>query len=277
MQPNIGYSCLAFNVSELQNSASHVADSADSLEFGGYLPRGSPEQSEDCLFADLYIPDSAFQSGAKLPVVVWLYGGAFIFGAKDSGSNLRFYNATGIWRYAYTSKQEFIFVTGNYRLGAFGWLAGPVVQGNGVANAGLWDQRLLLDFVQQYISLVGGDPEEVSIWGESAGAGSIVHHLVSTPPPTFKRAFLQSPAYLWQWDQGSTGHAANVSEMLASKADCFGDAETVLACLRSLDSDELHRFSNETVQAEYDRTGLIAFNPAVDGELIQHLPTVALN
>lgn len=65
----------------------------------------------------------------------------------------------------------------NYRLGAFGWLSGPTLQSNGTANAGLHDQRLALEWIQDNIHLFGGDPNRVTIIGESAGGGSIMHQI----------------------------------------------------------------------------------------------------
>ena len=164
---------------------------------GGPLP-GNPRgatQSEDCLFADLYVPLSAFSN--QVPVVIWIYGGAYIFGAKDAGftNGMPFYDPKGLMRIAKQTGQEFIFVAGNYRLGAFGWLAGPTMEQGAAPNAGLWDQRLLMEFVNTYIDSFGGKTSDVSLWGESAGGGSILHHLTSaiTPPP-FHRVMVQSPA-----------------------------------------------------------------------------------
>lgn len=89
-----------------------------------------------------------------------------------------------------------IFVTGNYRLGALGWLSGTTMEKNGAPNVGLWDQRAVFSWVQSYISLLGGDPTKVTAMGESAGAGSIIHHLVAeggTLDPMFTKAIIQSP------------------------------------------------------------------------------------
>lgn len=100
-----------------------------------------------------------------------------------------------------------ILVVGNYRLGAFGWLAGTYMEKAGLPNAGLYDQNLILQWVQKYIGSIGGDKNNVNAWGESAGAGSLLHHLIradGTKDPLFKRAFLQSPAFEWQWDQNVT-------------------------------------------------------------------------
>lgn len=65
----------------------------------------------------------------------------------------------------------------NYRLGAFGWLSGPTYQEDGTANLGLLDQRFALEWVQKYITLFGGDPDNVTIMGESSGGGSILHQI----------------------------------------------------------------------------------------------------
>jgi carboxylesterase type B len=65
----------------------------------------------------------------------------------------------------------------NYRLGALGWLSGPTFQTDGVANAGLLDQRFALHWIQKHIASFGGDPDQVTVMGESAGGGSIMHQI----------------------------------------------------------------------------------------------------
>ena len=72
-----------------------------------------------------------------------------------------------------------VFVAIAYRLGAFGWLSGPTFQKNGTPNVGLLDQRLALEWVQNYAHLFGGDAKRVTVLGESAGAGSILHHITA--------------------------------------------------------------------------------------------------
>lgn len=114
------------------------------------------------------------------------------------------------------------FVALNYRLGAFGWLSGPTFQENGTANAGLYDQRFALEWVQTHISKFGGDPSRVTVMGEStlihelnhpqclaksltrtaigAGGGSIMHQITaygnSNGPVPFAQAIPQSPGFL---------------------------------------------------------------------------------
>ena len=111
----------------------------------------------------------------------WIYGGGYTTGSKD-------YNPAGLIE---RGEDGVIYVSLNYRLGAFGWLAGPTFQSNGTANAGLYDQRLALEWVQQYIHLFGGDPNRVTVFGESAGGGSIMHQItVSCAVTAFRQASL---------------------------------------------------------------------------------------
>lgn len=115
--------------------------------------------SEDCLFLDLYVPSSAVSSpNPNVPVVVWFYGGAYVYGSKNGlGPDVPFYNGTGMLQAAAKANSKLIFITGNYRLGAFGWLAGTQMEKLGLPNAGLYDQRLVLQWVQDFIHLVSGD------------------------------------------------------------------------------------------------------------------------
>ena len=89
------------------------------------------------------------------------------------------------------------YVSLNYRLGVFGWLSGPTLQANGVANVGFLDQRLALEWVQANIAKFGGDRNRVTVFGESAGGGSIMYQLTAygglKGPAPFQQAILQSP------------------------------------------------------------------------------------
>lgn len=100
-------------------------------------------------------------------------------------------------------------------------------------NAGLWDQRAVLEWIQKYASLFGGDPENVTVMGESAGAGSIMHHLTAfggKQPTLFKRAILQSPAYDPQIDRKGM-----LEEQFKSLAELVGCSGQGLQCMRSKD------------------------------------------
>jgi carboxylesterase type B len=124
--------------------------------------------TEDCLFVDVVVPEKVLQSAAdepKAPVLVWIHGGGYAEGSKSD---------YGIPAEIEAKSNDIIFVSINYRLGAFGWLSGPSLQANGVGNAGLYDQAFALKWVQEHIASFGGDPNQVTVIGESAGAGSIL-------------------------------------------------------------------------------------------------------
>lgn len=145
------------------------------------LPPQDPRTSEDCLFLDVFAPQRVFEeagTGYGAPVMVWIYGGGYTGGTKNTGS------PAGLFMRA---EQDLVFVAMNYRLGAFGFLAGPTLQANGTANAGLLDQRFALEWVQKNIHLFGGDPNKVTVFGESAGGGSIMHQITVNPRVPFAR------------------------------------------------------------------------------------------
>ena len=140
-------------------------------------PRGSGSiaegSSEDCLYLNLWLP-AGTKPEAKLPVMVWIHGGAFVFGSgsfPDSSGNQ-------------FAKQGVILVTFNYRLGRLGFFAFPALSEEHPeepkGNYAYMDQIAALKWVQQNIAAFGGDPNNVTIFGESAG-GVSVHSLLTIP------------------------------------------------------------------------------------------------
>ncbi|KAF7886836.1 uncharacterized protein EAF02_003483 [Botrytis sinoallii] len=142
--------------------------------------------------------------------MVWIHGGGFTFRHKNQdGSPYGFFNASTFTSESVAIHDSIIFVTLNYRLGAFGFLSTPdnSTDPHPTPNAGLYDQALALNWVSQHISKFGGDPDRVTVIGESAGASSILHHITSyggssfslnpdsLPRAPFQRAILQSPAF----------------------------------------------------------------------------------
>jgi len=177
------------------------AAEADLQSMTSSLPKQDPRTTEDCLFLDVVVPQSIFHGASNTtnytsgaPVLVWIYGGGYTAGEKSAHS------AAGLIEASHANSTEgIIFVSLNYRLGAFGWLSGPTLQSDGVANAGLYDQRLALHWVQDNIHVFGGDPNRVTVIGESAGGGSIIHQITAFGglhgPAPFQQAVLQSAAF----------------------------------------------------------------------------------
>lgn len=238
-------------------------------------PPPGGEENEDCLFLDIYFPSDIIDAdpSEKLPVVVYLFGGAYIFGGKDTvikseGQDWSLYDGQGILE---ATDYNVIWVVANYRLGAFGWLAGNTVERNGSPNAALYDQRLVFQFVQDYIDQIHGDSNQVSAWGNSAGAGSLVHHLTAfggDQQPLFSQAVLWSPAYQWAWDRQGT--LEDTYRSFATAAGC-GDQLGDLECLRNTDPKALKEANQKIVDNATD-IGLFPFGPAVDGTWVKMLP-----
>ena len=142
---------------------------------------------EDCLTLNVYSPNHAWD-GAPLPVMVYIHGGGFLEG---SGSAL-------LYGPDYLVSKDVVLVTINYRLNAHGFLCLGIKEAPG--NAGLKDQVAALKWVQRNIRAFGGDPENVTLFGESAGGASVSYHLLSPMSKgLFHRAIAQSGSSLGPW------------------------------------------------------------------------------
>jgi para-nitrobenzyl esterase len=207
-----------------------------------------PGPSEDCLYLNVWTP--AKRTGGKLPVMVWVYGGGFVAGAtsepRQDGTNL--------------AKENVVVVSMNYRLGIFGFFAYPELakesSRNSAGNYGLLDQVAALEWVKRNIAAFGGDPGNVTIFGESAGSFS-VSELMASPVAKglFQRAIGESGgAFASQGLPFRT--LADSSEAGAKFANDALGAKT-LAELRALPAQKIL----ETATA----TKTIRFAPNVDG------------
>ena len=221
-------------------------------------PLGTPPD-EDCLYANVWRPANA---KGKLPVVFWIYGGGFVNG----GASPPTYSGAGL------ARQGVLFVSANYRVGRFGTFAHPALtkadEDHGLlGNYGYMDQLAALKWVQKNIAAFGGDPDNVTIIGESAG-GMSVHVLVTSPMTKglFKKAVVMSGG-----DGGGMGGAdlASVEKIGADFAKSKGiaaDDPQALAKLRALSQDQVTDGLN--MMAMFTAKGPPTFaSPFADGKL----------
>jgi para-nitrobenzyl esterase len=186
--------------------------------FNPFLPPGPI--SEDCLYLNVYTP--ALQNhGDGRPVLVWIHGGGLV---QDGARN---YDGTKL------AADGIVVVTINYRLGALGFLAHPALAsapGGPSGNYGHMDQQAALRWVQRNIRRFGGDPDNVTIAGQSAGALSVLVHLVSDGSRgLFHRAIVQSGSFALT--QLSLAQGEAFGQAFAAKAGC---SNQTAACLRNL-------------------------------------------
>jgi len=156
----------------------------------GFPPNPVPTFDEfGCLNLNVLVPERS--ESEKLPVLIWIHGGAFSLGSNTE----LVYDGKALVESSIKSATPMIYVAINYRLGYFGFLSSEALLkengGKAVGNYGLWDQRLALQFIKDNISAFGGDPERITIFGESAGSASVHSHLLS-PEPLFQQAIMQS-------------------------------------------------------------------------------------
>ncbi|KAF8801557.1 alpha/beta-hydrolase [Phlegmacium glaucopus] len=222
-----------------------------------------PEASEDCLFLNVYVPGN-FGERKNLPVVVWIHGGGYVRG------NASLFNGNNLLREAGGGVVAVII---QYRLGLFGFLPGEKVKKGGALNAGLLDQQAALQWVQKYISKFGGDPGLVTIWGESAGAGSVLQQVIAnggnTRPALFRAAITSSTFLPSQYNFNDPIPEALYSEVV-NQTNC-ASAKDTFECLRGADVNALQTANVNINHAGF--FGTFTFVPVVDGSFITKRPT----
>ena len=212
------------------------------------------KQSEDCLNLNIYVPA---ESKGDLPVMVWIHGGAFVCGAGQP------YVADTL-----SAQGNVIVVTLNYRLTLWGFLSTKDEHSPG--NYGLWDQHLALQWVHDNIKNFGGDAGRVTIFGESAGSGSVVYQsLYAGNRGLFQRAIAQSGSITAMWATSRT--PKQDAEFLGKLVGCEQtDTGPLVECIRKASPDVLNATINDPTN------GLLKINlpflPTVDGEFIKESP-----
>ncbi|KAL0957839.1 hypothetical protein HGRIS_000024 [Hohenbuehelia grisea] len=239
------------------------------MKLGQAMKKRSPNEddvSEDCLFLNVHIPGTKVPS-ESLPVVVFIHDGGY-----HSGS-ARMFDGDDLVQ---ESGNNIIAVIIQFRLGLFGFLAGEEVKRSGSLNVGLLDQQFALQWVQSHIKQFGGDPDQVTIWGKTSGAGAVLQHIVAndgeTNPPLFKRAITISAFLPPQYDYNHDILKYLYSEV-TKKSGCH-KVEDTLACLRHTDIDTLQKANVGISGAGF--YGTFTWTPCVDGQLIRQRPVEAL-
>ncbi|MGQ9537764.1 MAG: carboxylesterase/lipase family protein [Actinomycetota bacterium] len=227
------------------------------------------ETSEDCLYLNVWTPAQTPQD--RLPVMVWIHGGAF----QSGSGSLPIYDGTSL------ASRGVVVVTLNYRLGPLGFLAHPLLSEespHGVSgNYGLLDQVAALEWVQRNIAAFGGDPGKVTVFGESAGGMSILY-LMTSPlaEGLFQQAIVESgplmelglPASRIPTLKEAEGRGSEISRKLG----CL-EAEDELAALRSVEPEKLMEASS----SDNPFMGPINLGPNIDGYLLPRSPLEAFS
>lgn len=205
----------------------------------------APAESEDCLYLNVYAPSTP-AAGKGRAVMFWIYGGSLQFGT----AGMAVYDGS-----AFAAYEDVIVVTTNYRTNVFGFPSSPELSLTG-HNLGFLDQRKALDWVQRNIHAFGGDPDRVTIFGESAGAFSVDSLLTSysknsTPP--FRAAILESGQYSYKFEPVTSSVPAwdNLTASLGCPAQ-YGDN---LTCVRA---------ANATTIKNIIEVNELTFNPVAD-------------
>lgn len=209
---------------------------------------------EDCLTLNVWAPEGA----ANLPVMVWIHGGAYFLGSSAQ----RMYDGRKL-----VAEGRVVLVTVNYRLGALGFLDFSKF-GDFDSNLGLRDQVAALEWVRDNIAAFGGDPSQVTLFGESAGGGSVTTLMVSPASEgLFHRVIAES-------SPATSVYGADRAESIAER---FLELAGVEASeLRELPVSEFVRVCGELVQEIPSKVpGTLALAPVVDRDFVPHYPVAA--
>ncbi|ATM95639.1 Carboxylesterase type B [Yersinia frederiksenii ATCC 33641] len=241
--------------------ASHFASNCPQVtEFGAFA--GPASINEDCLYLNVFTTDN-LKNTEKKPVIVWIHGGANIDGSSSDydGSKLARGGSKGV---------ETVVVTLNYRLGLFGTFSHPAINSKNFlwGNYGILDQQLALQWVKRNIQAFGGDPDNVTIGGQSAGAYNVGANVVSPlSHGLFRHAIFQSsPAVAISLPTAEDTTKKGIG--FAEAAGCQGSDDEIARCLRSLSASRILQLQGTPAASG----PFVQMFPFIDGKIIP-IPT----
>ena len=262
-QPNESWRGI-YNATKLPNSCYQSPDEFFGPDFAGSnMWNPTTRVSEDCLYLNVWVPKTHPRL-RKSGVLVWIYGGGFYSGT----TTLNLYDGKIL-----AATNNIIVVSIGYRVGALGFLA--LNHNSAPGNAGLFDQLMGLEWIQRNIKHFGGNPLNVTIFGESAGSVSVSLHLLSSLSRSkFQRAVMQSGTANMPWGTLEMDEAVRRGSELAF--DYLGcprsdDMEEVAECLRDIPPQRL-------IDEQWVSRGVMQFPflPVIDGAFLLETPDMSL-
>ncbi|KAI0602821.1 putative lipase [Biscogniauxia sp. FL1348] len=229
------------------------------------------EISEDCLNLNVARPRGVW-AGDGLPVAVFIHGGSFWTGQNSEITTA----PDGMILESVENGLPIIHVAMNYRLGFFGFAQSDALKSEGSENAGLRDQRLAIEWVRDNIEQFGGDPERITIFGQSSGGLAVGLHIMAygaSKPVPFQQGICESQAL----EPGITGNfTINAMQLLVEEVGCNTSSlhsEETVSCLRDFDMDTLLNASIATYQSDIGHNIGDIWLPVVDGDFLPAAPS----
>ncbi|KAF2902140.1 hypothetical protein ILUMI_04048 [Ignelater luminosus] len=209
--------------------------------------------NEDCLYLNVYTPKVTSSSETSLPVMFYIHGGGWMCGSADLyGPNILL-------------DQDIVLVVTNYRLGPLGFLStgDEVVPGNN----GLKDQSLAIKWVKDNIKHFGGNPDLITVFGQSAGGASTHYHMLSPlSKDLISGAISHSGTALGTWGLSTREESVNTGRRLAQFLNCPTDpSKEMVECLRKIDAYDIVKQDTKFLEWSYDP--MIPFKPVIEPDL----------
>ena len=212
--------------------------------------------SEDCLYLNVFVPENLPSDSHLYPTMIWIYGGGFVIGLSN------IYDVG-----PFSLSGNVIVVTINYRLNVWGFLSTDDPDTNG--NLGLFDQHLAIRWVHDNIQSFGGDPNRITIFGESAGGASVAYQTIYPGNKgLFQRGIAQSGSFSSPWAFVAPEKAKNQTKTFADLVGCSQtDDILLLQCLQSRATSNITKAIDIMVE-----NGVTSWPPTIDGDFVLENP-----